>query len=68
MSVPTLSTLSLCECVSMTDEGIALLAKHSPNIRCLNISKCNLLTGKSLRALAQVRAVGEGGLHTCGRP
>lgn len=55
MSMPTLSTLSLCECVSMTDDGIALVAKNSPNLRCLNINKCQLLTGRCLRALAQVR-------------
>lgn len=41
----------------MTDDGIELLAKNSPNLHSLNISKCQLLTGKSLRSLARVSAI-----------
>ena len=54
MSMPTLSILSLSECSSVTDDGMILLAKNSPNLRSLNINRCQLLTGRSLRALAQV--------------
>ena len=57
MSMATLSKLSLNECTSVTDEGIALLAKNSPNLHCLNISRCKLLTGRSVRVLAQVRLI-----------
>ena len=56
MSVPKLSIVSLCNSDSMTDEGISLLAKKSPNLHCLDVSCCTRLTGASLRALIEVGA------------
>lgn len=54
MSAPTLLKVSLCECDAMTDDGITLLVKNTPNLRSLNISKCCQLSGKCLHAIAKV--------------
>lgn len=54
MAGPTLHTVILTECDSVTDEGISLLANHSPNLCCLNISKCSRLSGSSLSVLSKV--------------
>ena len=54
MAAPTLLSVVLCECDSMTDDGIAMLAKNCPDLRSVNISKCCQLTGKCLHALAKV--------------
>lgn len=52
-SAPTLHTVSLRECDSVTDDGIALLAKNCPSLHSINISKCCQLTGRCLHALAK---------------
>lgn len=52
--MPTLHTVSLSDCASITDDGIALLLKNSPNIQILNISRCSKLTGKSMESLSEV--------------
>lgn len=54
MAAPTLVMVLLGECDSMTDDGIAILAKNCPDLRSVNISRCCQLTGKCLRALAKV--------------
>lgn len=54
MSAPTLQSISLQDCDFVTDEGISLLAKNSPNLHYINISKCSRLTGGCLKALAKV--------------
>lgn len=54
MAVPTLTTVLLRDCDFLTDDGISLLAKNTCNLRCLNISKCGQLSGKSLHILAKV--------------
>lgn len=59
-SAPTLHTVSLRECDSVTDDGIALLAKNCPSLHSINISKCCQLTGRCLHALAKV-CLGRGG-------
>ena len=54
MATLSLLKVSLRECDTLTDEGVGLLAEHSPNLQCVDISKCGKLSGASLRHLSKV--------------
>ncbi|KAJ8750807.1 hypothetical protein K2173_015988 [Erythroxylum novogranatense] len=52
VSLPVLSTLSLCGACRISDSGLQSLVSRAPALRSINLSQCSLLTSASIGTLA----------------